>query len=170
MVRYELYHVGVKGQKWGVRLYQNKDGSLTALGKLRYRKEAKKAAKQQKELENTEAKKKRILESRSAKDLYENAHLFTDKELSNAYNRLQTERNIANLKNTEVNKGKKFVNDVIKVTQTTSNLIESGGKLYNNVARVYNAFFADSSHPGVPTIDINGQFHRVSKKQNSNNG
>lgn len=29
----ELYHHGVKEQKWGVRRYQNKDGSLTALGK-----------------------------------------------------------------------------------------------------------------------------------------
>lgn len=29
----ELYHHGVKKQKWGVRRYQNKDGSLTALGK-----------------------------------------------------------------------------------------------------------------------------------------
>lgn len=28
-------HHGVKGQKWGVRRYQNKDGSLTELGKLR---------------------------------------------------------------------------------------------------------------------------------------
>ena len=32
----ELYHFGIKGQKWGVRRYQNKDGSLTAKGKKRY--------------------------------------------------------------------------------------------------------------------------------------
>lgn len=32
---YELYHYGVKGMKWGVRRYQNKDGSLTAAGKKR---------------------------------------------------------------------------------------------------------------------------------------
>lgn len=32
----ELYHYGVKGMKWGVRRYQNKDGSLTPKGKKRY--------------------------------------------------------------------------------------------------------------------------------------
>ena len=30
-----LQHWGIKGMKWGVRRYQNKDGSLTALGKKR---------------------------------------------------------------------------------------------------------------------------------------
>lgn len=29
----ELYHYGIKGQKWGVRRYQNEDGTYTALGK-----------------------------------------------------------------------------------------------------------------------------------------
>lgn len=31
-----LCHWGVKGMKWGIRRYQNKDGSLTSLGKIRY--------------------------------------------------------------------------------------------------------------------------------------
>lgn len=31
----ELYHYGIKGQKWGVRRYQNADGSLTPKGKKR---------------------------------------------------------------------------------------------------------------------------------------
>lgn len=29
----ELYHHGIKGQKWGVRRYRNEDGTLTELGK-----------------------------------------------------------------------------------------------------------------------------------------
>ncbi len=33
----ELYHHGIKGMKWGVRRYQNADGSLTAKGRKRYR-------------------------------------------------------------------------------------------------------------------------------------
>ena len=32
----ELYHFRIKGMKWGVRRYQNKDGSLTTAGKKHY--------------------------------------------------------------------------------------------------------------------------------------
>ena len=32
----ELYHWGIKGMKWGVRRYQNKDGTLTTAGRKRY--------------------------------------------------------------------------------------------------------------------------------------
>ena len=40
MTRYDMQeyiaHYGVEGQKWGIRRYQNLDGSLTAEGKQRY--------------------------------------------------------------------------------------------------------------------------------------
>lgn len=41
----ELMHFGIKGQKWGVRRFENEDGTLTPEGKLRYREAEKKAEK-----------------------------------------------------------------------------------------------------------------------------
>lgn len=36
----EIAHSGIKGQKWGVRRYQNADGTLTDVGKKRYARDA----------------------------------------------------------------------------------------------------------------------------------
>ena len=49
----ELYHHGILGQKWGVRRFQNKDGSYTAAGKSRH---AKAIAKKDKINDKTVAK------------------------------------------------------------------------------------------------------------------
>ena len=50
-----LYHHGIKGQKWGVRRFQNKNGSLTPAGKERYNNDG-----IEKRVETPEERKKRI--------------------------------------------------------------------------------------------------------------
>lgn len=47
--RYELYHHGIKGQRWGIRRFQKKDGTLTAKGRERYREDSAASKKQEDE-------------------------------------------------------------------------------------------------------------------------
>ena len=48
----ELYHHGIKNMKWGIRRFQNKDGSLKPAGKKRYDKEVAKLKAEKKKLRN----------------------------------------------------------------------------------------------------------------------
>lgn len=73
-----IVHSGTKGMKWGRRLYQNKDGSLTPLGRIRYRKGSPKGASSRKIPEGKKIRKRRLSE-------------LSDEELRDKVNRLQLE-------------------------------------------------------------------------------
>lgn len=73
----ELCHHGIRGMRWGIRRYQNKDGSLTARGKKRYDAELKKVREQEKVLKNRQATRAKIekLEARKKAAADEKAEL-----------------------------------------------------------------------------------------------
>ena len=63
----EFVHSGQKGMKWGVRRYQNEDGSLTPLGRIHYGYKKRKTRKKRK------AALKKANEAKKAKKLQEEA-------------------------------------------------------------------------------------------------
>ena len=98
----ELYHFGIKGMRWGVRRYQNPDGSLTNAGKKRLKKG---------QTSNEETDSSNKSKTKTVKEM-------SDDELSQAITRLQLEEKYKSLSPKNVSKGKKFVdtvaNDVLK--------------------------------------------------------
>ena len=86
-----LIHYGILGMKWGVRRYQNKDGSLTSAGKKRYSNNDNIKEAPQK---NTEEPKKK-----SVKDM-------SDEELRREVNRMQLEQNYLKMTGQNIEKGK----------------------------------------------------------------
>lgn len=86
-----LQHHGIKGMKWGIRRYQNKDGSLTPEGRNRY-----------------------------SDDTSSHVKNMTDQELRDRINRLQLEKQYKSLLEPSgqktVNKGKAFVQNVLETS------------------------------------------------------
>ena len=104
----ELYHHGIKGQRWGIRRYQNKDGTLTPAGKKR-------AAKLESEYEKVTGKKMGDASQTSSKKSMKE---MTDAELKTRTDRmiaeknyLEAEKNLKAVTPEHVSLGKKLVKE-----------------------------------------------------------
>ena len=159
----ELYHHGTKGMKWGNRLYQNKDGSLTPLGRMRYgsdgggsgakkptKKVSRKVRKQResalekarqakaeklaKEKSDAETR-ERLLKSTDAKEIYENRHLLTYNELNERVNRIDLENRLSSkIVKEDTKTGMDYVNDKMKKSKET---LDNVTNLYRSVDSAY---------------------------------
>lgn len=100
-----LCHFGIKGMKWGIRRFQNKNGSLTAAGKKRYQK-GEQASDEKTPPSSSASRSKSISE-------------LSDTELRTRINRLNLEKQYRQLlsegasSNTkQVREGKSFANEI----------------------------------------------------------
>lgn len=89
----ELYHHGIKGQKWGIRRFQNPDGSLTAAGQKRYEVVG---SRQYKKALNSDLKALRKAGAENIKAQYQLQQARSSKEEDRYKRRLQKSGNTVN--------------------------------------------------------------------------
>lgn len=135
----ELYHHGIKGMKWGVRRYQNKDGSLTNAGRKR---------------QTTWSDDAKTAKSLKKKKLNE----MSNAELRKLNERQQLERTYRQMNKSRIAKGAAFVASAAAITNTTVNLYNNSNKLVDIGRKAGNKFVDIAGNMIVR--DLNKGLHR----------
>lgn len=159
MYNLELYHHGIKGQRWGIRRFQNRDGSLTSQGKKRYRDDEgnltpegkahkeererkitlssgglRKSSEIARESSNIARKAERLHSDKQRKKM--DVSKMSDQELRERVNRLNLERNYKNLMAEEKQAGKIYVSDVLEVAGNVLTIGASAATIAYTVSKM----------------------------------
>lgn len=141
VIRGVLCHYGIPGMRWGRRRYQNKDGSLTEAGKLRYAETDRAAINST--AESDDDKRARLLRSSDPIELYNNRHLLSSDEIKERITRINTETSLADLAsshqkaNSPAAKGKKIIDSVISATNTAGKVYAAWNSDVGKAARKF---------------------------------
>lgn len=145
----ELYHHGIKGMKWGVRRYQNKDGSLTNAGKTHSLVSTKKRKMPGGIIEERDRNHESLLNKlrdrtkvdgitksnipNNAKTLNSNKNIkkMSDKELHAKIKRLELEKKYKDLEKSTSSEGRRFATEVLQsIGKKTLTTAGAGALLY----------------------------------------
>lgn len=139
-----IAHHGTKGQRWGIRRYQNADGTLTPAGRKRYMKnnrfrqkylrdQAKRLEEERRRSETLQQRKARLMKSSNAEEIFKNKDLFTNEEIRNRIDRIKIENELASYikhKPTRMDKAKKHMDNIISLADKAGKFANTaGGKM-----------------------------------------
>ena len=147
----ELTHHGILGQKWGVRRFQNADGSLTNAGKKRKglvqtikdKKKAKMLREAKARKREEQEKKEAIIRSGDEKQIKKIKGQLTDEELARAIDRINMTKSLSSYAPGGSNYNKtqqamSILDKISKVAIVTSNVASAANSM-GTAARTFNA-------------------------------
>lgn len=115
----DIYHHGILGQKWGVRRYQNDDGTLTSAGKRRYGSDEYGKARDIGNAASSAAGRLSSVANRSATSARNKAKSkidlsdISDDDLKRMINRLNMEKQFKDLSTETVGTGRRSLSDIL---------------------------------------------------------
>ena len=156
-----LAHHGIKGQKHGLRRFQNTDGSLTAEGRERYgvgparkdkaAKEKAKAAREKKKaatIEKRRTEKQKKVEDdhektmqylrKHPRQMYKHRTRLTEDDVNRLKSEIEFDRKLKDIRDSEVKRTWDKISTLNTNMQTISNLLTNSKNAYNNVADIHN--------------------------------
>lgn len=182
-----LEHFGVLGMKWGIRKYQNKDGSLTPAGKRKYKisSEGKLVKRSRAEVKTydkkvtavkkaNEAKKRKArirekgLDKNDLDAISNNLDMFSTKEINDAVLRNQAVTNLQEERRTKAAEAKKWIDTSIAYGLTLQNAYKL---ISANETQGFISLLNDKYGTNIPLMPNSyDNYQKIKGKGTSSNG